>query len=151
MRGELDDGVNVDESERTDLDGRGSSGFTARNGLASEGRDSTQHSTAEFSPSYSETEKRELEAFDYSYDDDNTHRSSANAGFQSIRPAGVSREPSAMRRTASGISLRSTRSGRYEGSPFDLDHVNTRDSFRTSRSRSASRSSVKSGGRRGII
>lgn len=62
-------------------------------------------------------EREEQEAFDYSYEDENQPEGSR---FQRIktnqsRPAGAKRRAS------------------YEANPFDLDHVNTRESFKRER------------------
>ena len=70
-------------------------------------------------------EEREQEAFDYNYEEDcEKYEEDRGARFQKIR---------------TGQSLRHTASRDYELSPFDLDRMNTKESFK--RSRSASRAS----------
>ena len=85
-------------------------------------------STEERSPAATEKEheeEREQEAIDYSYDDEWEKREGdENARFQRIR---------------TGQSLRPQQSGEYHSSPFDLDRVNTKDSF--TRSGAGSRTS----------
>lgn len=73
---------------------------------------------------------REQEAFDYSYEE-NAHEHAARAApgrFTAIRPSG----PGGITRTQSnqsGRSVVSIRSGRYHHNPYDIDRINTRDSF----------------------
>jgi hypothetical protein len=71
-------------------------------------------------------QQEEQEAFDYSYAPENT----AGEGFAPIRPT-PSRPQAAARRKS------------YEHNPFDLDRVNTRESFRGQQGGRLSRSSSK--------
>lgn len=74
--------------------------------------------------------QREQEAFDYSYEE-NAHEHAARTApgrFTAIRPSGMG----ALSRTQtsqSGRSVISIRSGRYLHNPYDIDRVNTRESF----------------------
>lgn len=70
-------------------------------------------------------ESEEREAIDYSYEDE-----TRGEGFAPIRPTQSRPEPSA-RKTS------------YDGNPFDLDRVNTRESFKTSGNGRLSRSNSR--------
>lgn len=75
-------------------------------------------------------EEREQEAIDYSYDDEWEKREEAEgARFQKIK---------------TGQSLRHMASRDYEASPFDLDRVNTRESFKGSKPASRASSPSRS-------
>lgn len=82
-------------------------------------------------------EDREAEALDYSYDDEKRQPRE-----NELRAPGEQRKP-ALKKTQSYASVKSTASNTYEGNPYDLDRVNTRESFGPSRSRAASRASGK--------
>ncbi|KAI9728727.1 MAG: hypothetical protein M1828_002833 [Chrysothrix sp. TS-e1954] len=66
-----------------------------------------------------EEEEKEQEAFDYSYDDETKRHSLQETGgrFERIKTGGT------------GVGLKSQSSRDYENNPFDLDRVNTADSF----------------------
>ena len=64
-------------------------------------------------------EEREQEAFDYSYDDELERTPEEDARFQKIK---------------TGQSINATPSNTYEHSPYDLDRVNTKDSFTRTKS-----------------
>jgi hypothetical protein len=75
-------------------------------------------------------QQEEQEAFDFSYEQENT----AGSGFAPIRPT-QSRPQGAARKQS------------YDGNPFDLDRINTRESFKQTPgrlSRSSSRASKRS-------
>lgn len=86
----------------------------------------------------------EAEAIDYSYEDE-AEAADGNNRFQRIR-TGTQSHPNALKKVSTGRSVRSTRSVRsiaYEANPYDIDRVNTRESF-VGRPRSASNVSRKS-------
>jgi len=78
--------------------------------------------------------QQQQEAFDYSYDEDAHAHAATSSRFQAIRPAGAG----GLVRTYTGASGRSAVSGRsaasgrtqsYAHNPYDIDRVNTRESF----------------------
>lgn len=103
-----------------------------------EGRRKTQRPEAE----------REAEAIDYSYDDEAHQPSTADSRFQTIKTEKEqkTKDRSALSRTQSRTSMKSNISaaGHYEGNPYDLDRVNTRESFRPRRTRTNTATSTTS-------
>lgn len=80
--------------------------------------------------------EREAEAIDHSYDAEENQ-----PGFEAIRPHGDALHRLDTRKSTRSVrSTRSTRSITYEASPFDIDRVNTNETFsgRHSRSRAGS-------------
>lgn len=74
----------------------------------------------------------EQEAFDYSYDTEGGVQSEGER-YQKIRPSG------GLVRNMTTSSFRSVGGTRYEHNPYDVDRVNTRESFSANRSRASSR------------
>ena len=81
-------------------------------------------------------EEREQEAFDYSYDDDWERRQSAGEVGPGERPR--------FERIKTGQSLYHAKSRDYEPSPFELDRVNTTESFKRSNGNSRATSPARS-------
>lgn len=93
-------------------------------------------------PSHTRAREAELEAeaLDYSYGDE-----AGQPAFAAIRPSGGDvhplRQTSTHRSTAASIA--SVRNGVYEANPFDIDRVNTHESFGAKKSRSRASSVAK--------
>ncbi|KAH7063510.1 major facilitator superfamily domain-containing protein [Macrophomina phaseolina] len=90
-----------------------------------------------------ETEReaeREAEAIDYSYDDEEHQPESGR--FAAIKTKSRPNELSKTKSNASLRSNRSTRSVTYDANPYDIDRVNTHESFSAKKSRSRANSAA---------
>ena len=80
----------------------------------------------------------EQEAIDYSFEDEKEPQ----GRFQTMRAANETGDGADLQKVATGRSTRSRRSVRtvkeeYEGNPYEIDRVNTRESFKRPRAESA--------------
>lgn len=104
--------------------------------------------------------QQQQEAYDYSYEEDAHAHAATSTRFKAIRPAGAgglvrTHTSASARSAASGRTTASGRTRSYTHNPYDIDRVNTRDSFvravqspvsgRASRTSSAANSRPASG------
>ncbi|ROW15670.1 hypothetical protein VPNG_02144 [Cytospora leucostoma] len=80
----------------------------------------------------------EAEAFDYSYGDE-----TGQPEFAAIRPSGGDALHQTATHRSRAASIASVRNGVYEANPFDIDRVNTHESFGVKKTRSRANSGAK--------